>query len=469
MATARQRQQPQPQQSHRRVLRIGVILGGKIVEEKLVRDRVNVTVGQSAKNTFAVPVEGLPRSWPLFVVQNGRYFLHFLDNMDGRMSDGGEVKTFAAMKGRDAEQRGNAWVVPLADTARGKIVLADMTLLFQFVAEPPLQPRPHLPPSVRGTLADRIDPMLAIILAISILLHFTVGLIAYRHDRVVKTRAARIYNETFQRSTVAAAELEPVPELDNEPTEPDQTEKVAEKPAQKSSGEDKPKKASGDDSDKASGRSPEEALRLQEEARELALDLMTGGFSETALDRGGGDRDPKHDLNEVIDDINRTGASVSDIGGASGRGTRDDGDDRIGTSKGPQVEGPGDSTVKTGPKTKEKVPSGRVKLGGGSSDDNTTLRPEDVMRIIQSKYMIGLKRCHQDLLKRDPSAGGRVSLKFMIGPTGRVTRVKADGFDSGVDRCIEGKAKAWRFGVPKDDDGEPTDATFRVSLQLVAD
>jgi hypothetical protein len=470
MATARQRQKPQPQQSNRRVLRIGVILGGKIVEEKLVRDRVDVTVGQSAKNTFAVPVEGLPRSWPLFVVQNDRYFLNFLDTMDGRMSEGGEVKTFAAMKGRTAKQRGNAWVVPLVDTARGKIVLGDMTLLFQFVTEPPRQPRPHLPPSVRGTLADRIDPMLAIILAISILLHFTVGLIAYRHDRVVKTRAARIYNETFQRSTVAATELEPMPELDDKPTEPDQADKEAEKPAKQSSSDDKPRKASDDDSDKdQGGRSPEEALRLQEEARELALDLMTGGFSDTALDRGGGDRDPKHDLNEVIDDINRTGASVSDIGGSSGRGTRDDGDDRIGTSKGPQVEGPGDSTVKTGPKTKEKVPSSRVKLGGGSSDDSTTLRPEDVMRKIQSVYMSGLKRCHKDLLKRDPSAGGRVALKFMVGPSGRITRVKADGFDPSVDKCIEARAKAWRFGVPKDDDGEPTDATFRVALQLVAD
>jgi hypothetical protein len=196
---------------------------------------------------------------------------------------------------------------------------------------------------------------------------------------------------------------------------------------------------------------------------------MTGGFSETALDRGGGDRDPKHDLNQVIDEINRTGAAVSDIGGASGRGTRGEGDDRIGTSKGPQVEGPGQSTVTTGPKTTEKVPSGRVKIGGTSSDDDTTLRPDDVMRKIRDVYMTGLKACHKALLKRDPSAGGTVSLKFTVGPTGRVTRVKASGFDPGVDSCIETRAQAWRFGVPKDSDGEPTDATFRISLVLQAE
>ena len=42
-----------------RILRIGVLLGGKIVEERLIRERSSVTIGQSMKNTFSIPVEGL--------------------------------------------------------------------------------------------------------------------------------------------------------------------------------------------------------------------------------------------------------------------------------------------------------------------------------------------------------------------------------------------------------------------------
>lgn len=469
MASARPRpSQQKEQQPNRRVLRIGVILGGKIVEEKLVRERTEVTVGQSAKNTFSVPVEGLPRTWPLFTVQNDHYYLQFTENMDGRISDGGDVRSLAALRGRDAQRRGDAWVLPLPDSARGKIVVGEMTLLFQFVTEPPRQPRPHLPASVRGTFADRLDPMLAVILAISLLLHFGVGLYAYQHDRVVRKRTARIFNETFQRATVAAAEIEVTPEADK-PTEAEKVEKEPEKPTKSPTSESKPRKEKDESGGDKPGRSPEEELRLQEEARELALDLVTGGFSDTALDRGGGDRDPKHDLNEVIDEINRTNASVSDIGGGSNRGTRGDGDEQIGTSTGPKVEGPGQSTTKTETKTTEKVPRGRVNVGKSSTDDDTTLNPDEVERKIKTVYMAGLKRCHKDLLKRDPSAGGTVALKFLVGPLGRVTKAKADGFDPGVDRCIEQQALGWRFGVPKDEDGEATDATFRISLALLAE
>jgi hypothetical protein len=60
MATAPHAHGPRP-----RILRIGVLLGGKIVEERLIRDRGDVTVGQSSKNTFSVPLEGLPREWTL--------------------------------------------------------------------------------------------------------------------------------------------------------------------------------------------------------------------------------------------------------------------------------------------------------------------------------------------------------------------------------------------------------------------
>ena len=208
-------------------------------------------------------------------------------------------------------------------------------------------------------------------------------------------------------------------------------------------------------------------MRLEEETRRL-VGVMTGDLGDTGIGSDASGRDPRGDLDAAINEIKSGNAKV-EIGSGSGRDIRGDGSSEIGTGQGPEVEGPGTSTTKTTTKTKEKVPSGRVNLGGGTTDDDTTLRPDDVMRKIKTAYMSGLKRCHKDLLKRDPTAGGRVSLKFMVGPTGRITRVKATGFDSGVDRCIEARAKSWRFGVPKDEDGEPTDATFKVSLVLQAD
>src|SRR6476660_4885307 len=85
--------QPQPSSGPRpRILRIGVLLGGKIVEERLIRDRVPVTIGQSMKNTFSVPGEGLPLGLTLFAMDDGKYSLRFLNKMDGRLSDGAQVQ-----------------------------------------------------------------------------------------------------------------------------------------------------------------------------------------------------------------------------------------------------------------------------------------------------------------------------------------------------------------------------------------
>jgi len=133
-------QKPRPNQqqsSRRRILRIGVLLGGKIVEERLIRERAPVSIGQSAKNTFSVPLENLPREWTLFSLDGDHYRLQFGPKMDGRVSDGSQVYTFDQVKGGKAIQQGDHWLMPLSDQARGKVSIGDLTLLFQFVTEPP--------------------------------------------------------------------------------------------------------------------------------------------------------------------------------------------------------------------------------------------------------------------------------------------------------------------------------------------
>ena len=51
-----------------RSLRVGIALGDHFIDERLFRTRDDITIGQSGKNTFAIPVEDLPRSWRLFTV-----------------------------------------------------------------------------------------------------------------------------------------------------------------------------------------------------------------------------------------------------------------------------------------------------------------------------------------------------------------------------------------------------------------
>ena len=53
-----------------------------------------------------------------------------------------------ALKTRGPQNHGDSYQVALTESAHGKLSFGDLTILFQFVTEPPRQPKPMLPPSV---------------------------------------------------------------------------------------------------------------------------------------------------------------------------------------------------------------------------------------------------------------------------------------------------------------------------------
>jgi len=81
-----------------KILRIGIIQGGRIVEERLVRKREDITIGQSAKNMFVVLSDALPRNWLLFEASGTQYVAHFSDGMDARIAVGNEIISLAQLK-----------------------------------------------------------------------------------------------------------------------------------------------------------------------------------------------------------------------------------------------------------------------------------------------------------------------------------------------------------------------------------
>jgi len=434
-----------------RSLRVGIALGDHFIDERLFRSRDDITIGQSSKNTFAIPVEDLPRSWQLFTVEGGRYVLHFTDAMDGRLSDGQNIYTFDALKGRGALRRGDHWSVPLVDTSRGKVELGQMKLLFQFVSAPPVQPRPRLPASVRGTLADRVDPVLAIILALSLLLHLTVALIALEHDKTIYSRQDQLLRE-FQQDTfrdrVIVTPVEPAGEMATEGPE-----KSAE-PTSPARGR------SNGRTDKESGAPKDaridEAIQHSPVIAAITGDAGTGGRYQPMSEIDAG-----NDLNSAIKDAR--GKDITSIGAPDGRRPRDGGSGRIGVGEGGGVGEVGRGGEGVGRKVEEKV--SRPRFTGIIDLTQTTLDPDAVAKIIRSRYLQGIKRCHERVLKQNPAAKGRVTLTFTVGPTGGVTRSAAKGFDATIDACIHELMSHWRFGAPKED-GKPTSADFEVPLIL---
>jgi hypothetical protein len=196
-------------------------------------------------------------------------------------------------------------------------------------------------------------------------------------------------------------------------------------------------------------------------------DLLTGegdnGTSEGDMSK----RRPGADLGQQIADVREGGKTVA-VGGGAGHGPRGDGDPRVGTGKGPNISGPGGTETAGGPK-EEKAPTGRITVNDKHADDDTTLTPDAVLAKIMSSYMPAIKRCYTAYLKKDASARGKVALTFSVNATGRATETAAHGFAGEVDECISNLMTTWRFPIPKDKDGEATDAAFGITLQLVPD
>ncbi len=453
---------PGPGGPRPRILRIGVLLGGKIVEERLIRERTAVSIGQSMRNTFSIPVEGLPLEFTLFALdERGRYHLRFLPKMDGRLSDsGGQVNTLDALKGKGAAQHGDYWQVPLSQSSRGKLSLGDLTVLFQFVAEPPRQPKPMLPASVRGTFADRFDPRLLVIMGASVILHFAVVIIALLGDIEDESLAAKAYNLTFQPEKYAVTLEEPKQAPDPNAGSGAGSAKDEKKPDKPTTAKPAPNTGGARDEKKDVGMTQEDA--------EALANLMTGEGKEGTSEGDMSSRRPQGDLKGEIDAIKEGNKTVG-VGGGANRGSRDGDGPRTGTGTGPKIDGPTGPESAGGGKVAEKGPQGRISVAGKTGGDDSSLTADAVLARIHAAYMAGLKRCYKQHLNKDASARGTVQLSFTVNETGRLVSGTAKGFATEVDTCIQGQMATWRFTAPKDKDNEATDADFQIKLQLVPD
>src|SRR6266542_3055771 len=156
-----------PQVSGPKVLRIGLVQGGRVIEERVIKHRSHVTIGPSEKSMFVVPSQNVPPNFRLFELIGNEYHLNFLDGMTGRVALQTGITDLAALRGQARRSSQGAYQVRLTEDARGKVVVGESTFLFQFVAPPPVQPKPQLPVSVKAGLAADIDWGTTIIAAFS--------------------------------------------------------------------------------------------------------------------------------------------------------------------------------------------------------------------------------------------------------------------------------------------------------------
>lgn len=453
--------------SERKVLRIGIIQGGKIVEERLLRKRAKVTIGLGAKNTFVLPVGNL-KSHVLFDLAGEGYDLAFTDEMDGRVAAGeGEVLDLAGLKRKNlAKKRGSEWRLPLTEGSRGKVVLGDVTILFQFVVPPPIPAPPKLPAVARGGWLKSIDWVYAsIVLVIGA---FEFGTIGYMRTLDIKKEPTKLENLDARFAKLLAPELQKAPEPEKKAAVAD---KGAGKDEKKDEADKKPKKAAKKDDD--DGKSAKKASKSDDDkpvapdraaiSQKVAKIGILGAFSNVeGADKSIADVFAEGKVDSDIDTTFKKADAVAVASTANAgrsrapKGGSDEGvgsaqtvgDDKIGGGgTGKRIK----KIAVAAPEKREvpmvaKVGGGKLDIEGGEIED-----PGQITAVIRRR--IGaIKGCYDAALKQNPDIRGKVVVKFTIGETGAVVEISVEENTSGDDSiasCIVSRVRNFRFPKPK--------------------
>ncbi len=434
-----------------KVLRIGIIQGGRIVDERLVRKRDNITIGQSAKNLFVVPSDSLPREWLLFEETSKGYVAHFADAMDARIAIGNEIISLSQLKQTGKiKKQGQSWNMPLDERSRGKISVGDMTVLFQFVTPPPPQPRPQLPASVRGSLTSDLDWFFTTISVISFAAHL--GLILYlRSVDWPRKPAVDEIPDRFVKMVVKKQEEkkkeEKKVEEKKEEKKAEKKEKVAEKkveaPKKELTDEERAKAA-----EEKARLDAERRARLAEQVKNTGILKLLGAKSDgegsiaDVLGKGDVDRDQEKAFQGV------GGLAVAtDQGALRGVKSGTGGSGKV-ASVGGLRGGGGIAGADTGGAAAEKKVTGSVKSEAPAVDGS--LDPSLVAKEVKAR--IGaIKACYERALKRNPALSGKIVVHWTITAAGTVSGVdiEQDSIgDSEVASCIKGLVARWRFPAP---------------------
>jgi outer membrane biosynthesis protein TonB len=445
-----------------KILRIGIIQGGRIVEERLVRKRENITIGQSAKNMFVVLSDALPRNWLLFEVSGSGYVAHFSDGMDARIAVGNEIISLSQLKQTGKiQKRGPSWVLPLDERARGKITLADMTILFQFVTPPPPQPRPQLPASVRGSALSGVDWFFTTIASLSFLFHL-IFVIYLRNVDWPRKPDIEAVPDRFVQMVVKKEEKKPEPKKEEvaKTEEPKKEEKAKgeEKKAPKKELTEEEKAKLAEAKAKADA---ERRARLAEQVKSTGLLKLLGAKSDgggsiaDVLGKGDVDRDQE----KAFQGVGGVGVANSD----SLRGIKSGGSGSGRVADAGNLRGGGSiAGSDTGKGAGERTVKGAIKTEAPAVDGE--LDPNMVAKEVRSR-LGAIKACYERALKRNPNLSGKVVIHWTITQAGTVSGVDVEQDtlgDAEVASCIKSLIARWRFPAPS---GGSVDVSFPFVFQ----
>jgi outer membrane biosynthesis protein TonB len=452
-----------------KVLRIGMIQGGKIIEERIIRQRDTVSVGTTERNTFTVVGPGLPGHFDLFQMVGGQYKLNFTDEMDGRVALANGVQSLKQLRESGQATKSNlGWQVPLNEQCRGKVSIGDVQFLFQFVNPPPPPPKPQLPAAIRAGWVKNIDWTYNACLAFFLLCAFSgLAYVEYLYDPEIEDVFA-LDARVVQLATPPPVS-EPEPDTTPQQQQPDQSQAQNNQPApqQQTRSHQASQGTAGGSAEQRAARAAAQADRASqaaERAAAAALNALQNSAEFAALtgatDTGRGsaaDRLAQGGLMQgSVDALANTGGIQNATGGgglrrggmsASAGGIAGGG----GLGAGRAVAGGGENIGGGGTVVVERRISGNASLGSGDAEGGEGQLDANRVAAVLRRELGGIRSCYERALRNNPTLSGRLDLRFTIGTSGRVTSASTSGLGSApeVGQCVVGRVRGLVFPAPE--------------------
>ena len=420
------------QSSERKVLRIGLMKDGKLIEEKLLRKPDHVTIGQSNKCTFTLPVKGLPSIYPLFRIKGKKYHLMFHQKMQGKINIDRQTLSFREIESKGlSQQEGPLQSLPLSEDNRGKIEVGDLTLLFQFLVPPPIHQTQKIPDRFRKKWFESMDWVFLNILTVSTILQFST--LFYLVTKEYPPKDADLVQVNNKFSQIEAAKKKKI-----KPPPPEEKPKPQEE-----------KKVSTNDTPLPKPDTPENKKKRRNILRKKVI-------KGTVLQYAFGNKDGTGNIIDgITSQANRDAmdSAFDEVGIAVASNSTTKDPTVIGATNGEIVEAGNDKFDSTKPtkvrtSKKKKRLKAKLKMQKPSEVIGTgTLSNKSIGRTVNRRKN-ALKGCYEAELKKDDSLKGKIKVQFTIETSGRVSTVKVIQNTMGsqaVASCIRAQIKRWRF------------------------
>jgi outer membrane biosynthesis protein TonB len=362
--------------------------------------------------------------------------------MKGRVALPTGLSDLSNLRGQASAGSQGGHQIRLTEDSRGKVMIGDTTFLFQFVAPPPIQPRPQLPVSVtRG--AATVDWPTTVIAAFSFLVHFSAIGAIYSDwlDPVVDYDVNVSGLVESVRSLPAPPPVEePEPAPTNEKPQAEAPKAEAPKPAERA-----PQPAPGvkEHVSKAQAAAISNELESLEMATLAALSgvgpatanvLRNGEVPTSALDAAAASE-------AGVSSAGPGGLKLGGAGGTVRPGATGGGLASIGASGKSAGAGSGATAAVKGPRGSAAV--GDASVAGGSVSDAS--------RVV-AQMRAGFRACYNRGLAENPDIEGKIALSIKVGPTGNVASVSANktgNLPQSVLDCVKARANSAVFSAPQ--------------------